>query len=313
MSIVNPIEVLKQVAEAVPASCRQNIVIVGSLAATQAFFGDKQQMTVQTKDIDCLIRPNSLAAVKGEEIAQQLLEEKWTRRKVGDFTDPGNPDTPEDILPAMRLYPPGMGPDIPGSWFLELLTEPASSDQPERQYYRMVVGDEHYALPSFRYFSITAHNPITIDHLGISYARPSMMVLTNLLHHPRIKPERMSSKIEGRSIKRSNKDLGRVLAIGYLYENTGESDFRRWGTEWALVLQLKFKDEWKDLAKNAGNGLREILDSPEDLEEAHYTCRYGLLTDSNVTESDLKEVGERIYGDALEILIDIAPGKGPHS
>lgn len=80
MSIVNPIEVLKQVAEAVPASCRQNIVIVGSLAAAQAFFGDKQQMTVQTKDIDCLIRPNSLAAVKGEEIAQQLLEEKWTRK-----------------------------------------------------------------------------------------------------------------------------------------------------------------------------------------------------------------------------------------
>ena len=55
--------------------------------------------------------------------------------------------------------------------------------------------------------------------------------------------------------------------------------------------------------------MRELLESPEDLEEAHHTSRYGLLTDSNVTESDLKEVGERIYGDAIERLASIASGK----
>jgi hypothetical protein len=50
------------------------------------------------------------------------------------------------------------------------------------------------------------------------------MALANLLEHPVIGPQTMSTKIGGRTLKRSNKDLGRVLAIARLSEN------RRWKT-----------------------------------------------------------------------------------
>ena len=79
----------------------------------------------------------------------------------------------------------------------------------------------------------------------------------------------MRAPFEGRKIKRSNKDLGRVLAIGFLAEETGLRDFRLWGNEWAHVLESLFEAEWKTLARRAGKGLRALLNSPEDLEEAH--------------------------------------------
>ena len=209
-------------------------------------------------------------------------------------------------LPAMRLYPPGINPNSESAWFIELLTEPESTDEEGRIWYRMIIDDEHYGLPSFRFLSITAYLPEEIEHLGIQYARPSMMVLANLLEHPEIKPERMRSPFEGRKIKRSNKDLGRVLAIGFLAEEAGTRDFRLWGNEWARVLKSLFEAEWKTLARRAGKGLRALLDSSEDLEEAHHTCRYGLLSAIAVTEDDLREVGERIIGDAIETLEDLA-------
>lgn len=43
-----------------------------------------------------------------------------------------------------------------------------------------------------------------------------MMALCNLLHHPKISDTRMSEPVSGRSIKRANKDLGRVVALAYL-------------------------------------------------------------------------------------------------
>ena len=170
----------------------------------------------------------------------------------------------------------------------------------------MVIDEGHFGLPSFRYLSVTAYIPKKIDQFGIYYARPQMMALTNLLEHPEIKPERMSSLFEGRSIKRSNKDLGRVLAIGFLAEEKGQRDFRPWGSEWALTLNSCFKEEWKILAKNSGSGLRSLLDSDEDLEEAHHTCVYGLLASYGVSKEELKEAGDRILGDAVETLEGLA-------
>lgn len=132
-----------------------------------------------------------------------------------------------------------------------------------------------------------------------------MMALANLLEHPEIKPDRMSSLFENRSIKRSNKDLGRVLAIGYLEEEKGQKDFRQWGDEWKYTLQSCFPEEWKRLAKNTGMGLRALLESNEDLEEAHHTCAYGLLSSYGVTEGELREVGDRMLGDAIEPLEEL--------
>ncbi len=166
----------------------------------------------------------------------------------------------------------------------------------------MAIDEGHFGLPAFRFLSVTAYKPERIDQFGINYARPQMMALANLLEHPEIKPDRMSSLFEGRSIKRSNKDLGRVLAIGYLAEEKDQSDLRLWGHEWEHTLKSCFPKEWKRLASNSGKGLRTLLISDEDLEEAHHTCAYGLLSSYGVSQEELKEVGDRILGDAIETL-----------
>ena len=310
MSKVNPAKVLQQVSDAIPENCRENIIIIGSLAASAAYSSDAGEMAVQTKDIHCLIRPYAMAAEKGQTIATQLMSAGWTRRMLGEYVQPGNAHTPVNQLPAMRLYPPEMGPDSPDSWFVELLTEPDSPDRSGRLWYRMIVGDEHYGLPSFRFLSLVAQAPVHIDNLGIFRARPEMMALANLLEHPEIKPDPMNSKIEGREIKRSNKDLGRVLAIAFLAQENGTVDFRPWGREWALTLKSLFKEEWKQLAARTGNGLRILLQNPDDLEQAHHTCRYGILSSYPVSESDLREVGERLLGDAIAMLEDTKTASG---
>jgi hypothetical protein len=66
MSEVNPLKVLQKVANDIPSDCRENIIIIGSLAAGYAFFSDNEDMMVQTKDVDCLVRPRVVAAQKAE-------------------------------------------------------------------------------------------------------------------------------------------------------------------------------------------------------------------------------------------------------
>jgi hypothetical protein len=306
MSQVNPGEILKQVAKAVPEDCRDNIVIIGSLAAAYAYFGDDDKISVRTKDVDCMFKPFLVATEKGQAVTRKLLDAGWQPRLLGEYQNPGNSETPDEELPAIRLYPPGIDQNDENAWFIELLSEPESSKDQGKKWTRMIIDEGHYGLPSYRYLSVTAFRPEKIDQLGIYYARPQMMVLSNMLEHPEIKPDRMSTTVNGREIKRSNKDLGRVLAIGYLEQEKGIRDFRQWAYDWKDALQSCFPDEWKNLSKNAGLGLRALLERDEDLEEAHYTCVYGLLSSYGVRQGDLLEVGERILGDAVEILMKLA-------
>jgi hypothetical protein len=199
-----------------------------------------------------------------------------------------------------------MDPEKEDTWFVELLTVPESSKDQGKNWLRIVINEEHFGLPSFRYLLIAAFEPLKIESLGIYYAQPQMMALANLLEHHEIKPEYMSSLFAGRKIKRSNKDLGRVLAIGYLEEERGLKDFRQWGNDWYYALHSCFPDEWKNLAKNTGMGLIELLESNEDLIEAHHTCANGLLSSYAVTREELKEVGYRIFGEAINNLEEIA-------
>ena len=303
---VRPWEVIQQVAEAVPAECRDNIVIIGSLAAAYAYFGNNDEMSVRTKDIDCMLKPFQLAVEKGQAISRQLLDAGWKPRQTDPGLFPGTPETPDDELPAIRLYPPGMDPENENAWFIELLTVPESSRDQGKKWLRIVINEGHFGLPSFRYLLIAAFEPVKIDQFGLYYAQPKMMVLANMLEHPEIKPERMSALFADLEIKRSNKDLGRVLAIGYLAENTGLKDFHQWGHDWQYALQSCFPDEWKNLAKIAGMGLRKLLESNEDLVEAHHTCANGLLSSYAVTQEELKEVGNRILGETVETLEELA-------
>lgn len=302
MSEVSPKAVLSQVAKAVPEACRENIVVIGSLAAGYHFFKDDPDKAVRTKDVDCVLAPLHAAVGAGQSIARQLLDAGWEHRREGDHQKPGNADTPVDELPAVRLFPPGVDPESESAWFIELLTVPGTSEIQGRTWTRLPLGsDEHYGLPTFRFISVTAYDALPAEELGIRYARPEMMALANLLEHPEIKPDLMSGLIADRSIKRSNKDLGRVLAIATLADL---DDYRPWATSWQQALQTCFPNEWQQLALRVGNGLRALLDSPTDLEEAHHTCLNGLLASDFPTINALEAAGQRVLGDAVETLED---------
>lgn len=303
MSQVTPSKVLAEVSAAVPAACRENIVIIGSLAAGYHFFGDDESKAVRTKDVDCVLEPFNSAVGAGQSIARQLLDAGWQRRMLGDHQSPGDEETPVNQLPAVRLYPPGADPDSEEAWFIELLTVPESADGSGKEWTRLPLAEGHFGLPTFRYLSIAAYDPLPAGELGIRYARPEMMALANLLEHPQIKPDRMSGLFAGRAIKRSNKDLGRVLAITTLADL---HDYRPWAAYWKQALEHCFPGEWRDLALRVGSGLRQLMMSEADLEEAHHTCVNGLLASQPPTIAALRSAGERLLGDVVESLEELA-------
>lgn len=209
MSDISPEDVLREVAQAVPADFRENIVVIDSLAAGYHFFKNQPSMQVRTKDIDCLLRPRLVAVDAGVAIANQLMNAGWTSRQEGLFEAPGTSVTHNHDLPAVRLNPPNLK-----AWFIELLTVPQSEHE-GNVWTRLELESGHYGLPSFRFLSLTAFEPLKTA-FRLYYARPEMMALANLLEHPVISAQTMSSLFAGRSIKRSNKDLGRVLALARL-------------------------------------------------------------------------------------------------
>lgn len=303
MSQVSPYKVLSEVATAVPAACRENIVVIGSLAAGYHFFGDDPTKAVRTKDVDCVLAPSQVAVGAGQRITRQLLDVGWQRRMEGDHQELGDASTPVNELPAVRLFPPGVQPESEDAWFIELLTVPESSGDHGRKWIRLPLDEGHFGLPTFRFISITAFDALPAGNLGIRYARPEMMALANLLEHPEIKSDTMSGLFANRSIKRSNKDLGRVLAIATLADL---DDYRPWAASWQQALEACFPDEWRTLALQVGNGLRALLSSPSDFEEAHHTCINGLLASQPATLNALRVAGERILGDAVGILEEIS-------
>jgi hypothetical protein len=296
--MVLPSLVLTEVAKSITVDCRFNIIIIGSLAAGYHFFRDDPSKGVRTKDVDCVLEPHHAAIAAGRSIVHQLLAAGWQRQTVGDHVTPGSDKTPEESLPAVRLYPPGVPLDSEDAWFIEFLTVPPAEGSRGKRWTRLPLSDGHYALPSFRFLSISATDPLPAADLGIRYARPEMMALANLLEHPEIKPERMKALFAGRAIKRSNKDLGRVLAIAIFTPD----DYSAWVDPWRAALLKNFPTEASELNKAAGRGLQALLDSDEDLDEALYTCANGLLSSMRVTIDDLRAAGRRLLAEAIEPL-----------
>lgn len=228
MNEISPTKVFERLSESIPKDCHDNILIIGSLAAGYHFYKD-QLKQVRTKDVDCVIIPRSQAIISGQKVTDTLLNTDWHPVKEGDFSDPGNAETPDDQLPAVRHYPPNST-----EYFVELLTVPELNTIQKRSFTRIKVPDRehegkflHYGLPSFRYLILTQWKPINSSY-GIHYARPSMMALANLLEHPTISDDAMSKPIGDQFIKRSNKDLGRVIALASL---TGPELLDDWAHE----------------------------------------------------------------------------------
>lgn len=251
-------------------------------------------MSVRTKDADCLLSPRQHAVESGASITEQLIESGWSYNSEASGRAPGNANTPDDELPAVRLWPPNNT-----KWFIELLIDPDSSAQNAKQWVRINTRHGDFGLCSFRYLALLSFDPAMTD-MGIRVARPEMMALANMLSHPRIGPETMFDGFAGRpEIKRSNKDLGRVLAIAYLAMREEENALLNWPGQWRDALQIIFTEDATALALKAGSGIRELLDSDDDIEQAYFTCTNGLLSSMPVTLEQFKIAGNRLLQDAI--------------
>lgn len=293
MTPLAPRAVLAHVARQVPEECRANLVVVGSLAAAYQILGERGRGTVRTKDIDCLLVPRVAALRVGTSVAEALLAAGWRHRAEGRHGRPGTRATPDDDLPVIRLDPP----DTTG-WYLELLSVLEAGDPRDRAFERVVLGDGgHYALASFRHLDVAAHQPIATPE-GLRCARLAMLVLSNLLRNPALRPDRMLAGGEP-GPRRSNKDLGRVLSIARL---VGREGVEEWPAAWEDALRTYYAEHWPELAARAGDGIRALLASEGDLREALEISRLGLLAQVPMTSDAFRIVAERLLVDAVEPL-----------
>lgn len=296
MSDISPRGILKQVADAIPQECHKNIIVVGSLAAGFHLLPESLGQTVRTKDIDCVLSPYIEAIQSGKAVTETLLANGWRLRLEAGHGEPGTSVTAESDLPAIRLYPPDTK-----EWFVKFLMAPQSGRESATKWRRIIIdagtSSGHYGLPSFRFLSLQAYDPIRTE-FGIRCARPEMMAMGNMLEHRTIGLDMMSGIIGNRRLKRSNKDLGRVLAIGAL---STEEAVQGWPDTWENAIKSCFPDQWRQLAGSAGSGMRHLLKSEDDFEEAWYTCVNGLLAARELqrTKEQLLLIGRRLMQDAI--------------
>lgn len=200
-----PSEALAQVAGALPAEVRDNVIIIGSLAAGYLFFaGNGARASDPHQGLDCLFSPHSKAIATATEVTDQLIKADWKLREDSDWDQPGNQGDPEDKLPMVRMRPAGQ---TTSPWLLELLWAPPAFEPraPGKKLRRMETSIGHFAICSFDFHALAEWQAIETAH-GVRIARPEMMALANLPHHPQI----ADTLIAGTDHRRSNKDLGRA-------------------------------------------------------------------------------------------------------
>jgi hypothetical protein len=292
------------VASALPADVRGNVIIIGSLAAGYHFFAGDGVRAIRTKDVDCLFSPHSKAIAAAAEVTDKLIEARWTLNQGRKWNQPGRKEDAVGDLPLVRLRPPV---ETEAPWYLELLSAPPAFNPGVlgKDYRRVETSIGDFAICSFAFLSLTEWQPLDTEH-GLRIARPEMMALANLLHHPTI----TDTLIEDTEYKRSNKDLGRVLALAYLANlrdrRDGSEDLDAWAGRMWRALQEKFGDQAPRLAANAGAGLRALLASPADLDQALRISNLGLLASLDVSVEAFRATGARVLVNVIEELEALA-------
>lgn len=303
MRDLSPAAVMAQVAEALPLEARKNVIIVGSLAAGYFYFSSDGARAIRTKDVDCLFSPHAAAVTVAADVTDQLLGAKW-QLKPGEWGKPGTKDDAEEKLPMVRLLPPDAAAN---DWFLELLSAPPRFDpaMPSKKLRRVETSAGHFAICSFDYLALAEWEPLPTKH-AVRIARPEMMALANLLHHPRI----ADTLIAGTDYKRSNKDLGRVLALAYLTierdRRDGSDELGMWAERMWAALQAKFNGQAQSLALQAGSGIRALLSSPGDRDQALRIANLGLLATMDVGREAFDATGARFLAEVIDELEEMA-------
>lgn len=304
--LLTPAEVLEEVAQALPEDLRSQVIIVGSLAAGHHFFSGDGSKAIRTKDVDCLFSPHAKAVAAATAVTERLLGSAWSLREDATWGQPGQPGQALAELPMVRLRPPGK-PGASAQWFLELLSAPPRyrpGDSPKKlQRVTTRVGD--FAICSFDYLALVECEPLPTAS-GLNLARPEMMALANMLHHPAIG----DALIAGTDHKRSNKDLGRVLALAHLTtvrdRREGTDELGQWPVRMWHALQARFGSEAGTLAKGAGAGINALLDREADLAQALRIANLGLLTSMDLDLDAFRATGRRLQVEVLEPLDDLA-------
>ena len=298
---LTPAQVMEQVARAIPEACRANVIIIGSLAAGYHFFGNDRSKAIRTKDVDAMFSPHAMAAGAAREVTETLLAANWTVRQEGEFGEPGDANTPDDKLPLVRLRPPHQA-----QWFLELMSAPGADSDGEmiKKLDRVETQAGHFALCSFGFLGLAEQAPLNTPW-GLRYARPDMMALANLLHHPTIGTAAISGGFFGATpVKRANKDLGRVLALAYLSLEQDRDAMEQWSETWRDALNAGYPQRAADLRARIGLGLVALLGSRDDLNEAVRSCSLGLLRSMDVGPDALEATARRLIAEAIEPLTE---------
>ncbi len=283
---LDPKILFERIANDIPTALHENLIVTGSLAAAYQFHAKLEGNAVNTKDADLVVHPAGQEK-SCVEMTMRLLEIGWTRTEQCHAQVDREP---VDQLRAIRLYPPNSS-----DYFIEFLNVPQIGQQAAREWIPVKLNDGWYGLPSFRFMGVVEHGCIRSE-VGIDYASPAMMALANLLSHPRVGKDRMESG-PFRGLLRAAKDMGRIIALAFL---TGRDDTETWVPLWTDAIEKSFPQEIQSLAATFGDGLRELIQDQDALNDAHKTTDVGLLSGMNVTPANLKATGARLLADVVE-------------
>ncbi|WP_216272144.1 hypothetical protein [Polynucleobacter sp. AM-25C3] len=205
---LSPENILARVSSALPIEARKNIIVIGSLAAGHYFSSILSNGGIRTKDVDCMLWPHANVKVLAKDVAEGLIEHGWQLKIADGYSLSCDENTNIENLPIVRLHPEGED-----NWFLEMLNSPNEelTQSGMRSAEKLKTKYGYFALCGFKYLSLIEVEPIKTEY-EIPIASPQMMALANLLHHPNIGAEKIGTS----NIKRSNKDLGRVVIPPFL-------------------------------------------------------------------------------------------------